>query len=237
MRTQPQGYKKRSPHHAALAMRPMLQIPGLRASRWQIVSENSISISAGTALAKIDVVSSLFTITLKNVADREVRKLRGVGAGASVGPGLSPITLSGDPRQLSDLLSQMGFTRLTSLLRLIGAISDLPGSSSPIFLCPGRPDSLTTFIGAATVVSAGASIGVEGDVGVILFFDAHVLSNLILQAGSIEALGPLGGMVEAAVFAANVKAFAFFAGLDYCTDISVGIENVLYCLHPVSARA
>jgi len=237
LRVQTENSQNLSPHHAAVAMRPILGIPGLRASSWHILNDQSINLSLATPIVKLSVVSSQFTITLKNVKFHKTCALRGVGGGASFGPGLLSIDVSGDPQQLSNLLSNIGFSRLNGLLKLIGAISSLPGSYSPIFLCPGRPDSIDSFTGAALALNAGAALGLEGGIGVVLFFDPHAFSNLLFQVAAMGAFGTFGGIVEAGIFAANVKAFAFIAGLDYCTNVSLGIQEVLYTVHRVSATA
>jgi hypothetical protein len=213
---------------AALAMAPFLRLPSLKVSDWRILSDESLTISADTPVAKLGVGASFFTMTLENPRRSEILMLKGTGGGVDFGAGSSFVDISGDPQEAADLLSQNVFGRLKGLMGTMRSLRDLPGTYSPVFLFPGRKDSANLFTGGTLIITGNAGGGIEAGVGIIIFFDVSAVGRLELAVAA--ALG--GPLAEAAAFSVtSVTAFAFVAGLDYISDASAGAGGVVYTVH------
>jgi hypothetical protein len=212
-----------SPHSAALAMAPLLRLASLKVSDWHIVSQVSLTVSFGEAL---DFEEGFFAMTLTNRRTSQKLALTGAGFGASLGlPKGPPITVSGNPQAVADLLPNSPLSNLKKNLTqsLARSLPQLPGWQSPIFLCPGRIDSPQLFDGCAQVTSAAVGGILELGVGIIAFLDTATFAEDALMA----AAGPIAQMLAGSP-GAPVKAFAFLAGLDYVSGLSAGGGDILY---------
>ena len=173
---------------------------------------------------------------LANTVNNEVITLKGLGGGPGIGVGLSPspIGVSGDPQEVATLLSDTPFGSWKNLIAGIRAVPDLPGAYSSIFLCPGRTDSPQLFTRGGQLITGGAAVGVEVGAGVVLFFDDTPAAEF-----EVELAGSLGGPAAgAAAFAiTSLKAFAVLAGLDYISDATIGVGDIIYDVRSYPSNA
>jgi hypothetical protein len=199
----------------------------VRVSDWSIVSDSSLTVSAG--IFKIaDFSVGGFTMTLANGSSRSKIKLKGVGIGAGLSalPGL-PVDVSGDPQSVAQfLIPYSPFAGLKSAIKNIAATVAASMNSiswnSPIFVVPPNIDSAQLFGGWAQIISAGLGVGGEISVGAIVFFDL----NLEVAIGSL-LLGPMLAPLGLAA-AARAKALLLFGGPDVVTDTSAGVQGIIY---------
>jgi len=189
---------------AAASLAQLLRSPLVRISDWQIVSNESITVSAGPPVAKFDIAWGSFTMIVANRRTAQALTVEGAGGGAGVGVGLSPspVDVSGDPQRLPNAPGLMG--ALANAINQIGArvkLPKLPGWNSPIFLYPGATDSMGAqlFGGPAAIYSGGAAMVVEIGCGILVF-----------SGGS------------------GIKALAVLAGFDYLSNISIGASGLVY---------
>ena len=215
-------------------MAPALRLPSLKVSDWHIVNDDSLTVSAGTPVVELDVAAGYFTMMLANTRTSQVLTLNGFGAGEGVGVGLLPADISGDPQAAVSLLPNSPFGSLKkTLMRALAASSQLPGWNSPIFLFPGRTDSQQLFSGWAQIISASAGDGVEIGAGIVVFFDVTATADF--EIALAETVNPIAA---AAVFAiTSVKAFAFVSGLDYISDASIGVGDIIYKVQSYPSNA
>jgi hypothetical protein len=218
-----------SAQRAVRALRPSLGFP-LSASNWSIVSDPSLTGSVGV-FKFVSLSVGGFTMKLANTLTCQLLTLKGVGVGGGLSalPGL-PADISGDPESVSGALQFIlpnspfgGLKGVMSKTAVSLATSmDSKSGNSPIFLVPPNVDAAQSFGGWAQIVSGGLGVGGEMTVGAIVFFDVTyaTLAATLLVGPMLMALG------GAAV--ANAKAFAFFWGPDVITDVSAGVQDMVY---------
>ncbi|MFZ0692978.1 MAG: hypothetical protein WAN51_02310, partial [Alphaproteobacteria bacterium] len=142
------------------------------------------------------------TMIVANRRTAQALTVKGVGGGAGVGGGLSPVDVSGDPQRLPNAPGPLG--ALVNVINQVGArvnLPELPGLNSPIFLGPVGTDSMgpRLFAGSASMYSVGLGAGIEIGCGVLAF-----------SGGS------------------GIKALAILAGLDYLSNVSIGASGLVY---------
>jgi hypothetical protein len=88
---------------------------------------------------------------------------------------------------------------LTTALRGVVALLGRASINSPVYVVPGRVDSAQLFMGLAQIVTLSAAAIGEANASVIVFYDNF-----------------------------GIKAFAFLAGVDLASDVSVGVDDIVY---------
>lgn len=191
---------------AALTMAPFLRFRP-STSEWHIVSDNSASISASFV---IDVAAGVFSMNVANFRTGQVITLNGRGGGGGIGAAVSaiglPVSASVDPALLVPKTLSIGF--LTAALNTVAGLLDRASANSPIYLVPGRTDSAQLFPGLAQIVTLSGAAFVEASCSVIVFYDNNV----------------------------GLKAFAFLAGADFTSGVSVDLDDIVYVVNSQSAN-
>lgn len=211
--------------HVASRVCTSLGTPSVTVSDWQIVADESLTVSGGPDIVSASV--SQFSLTVSNRRTGQALAVNGYGGGGGVGLSALPVDASGSPPtslptivvapgQDNRSVARIGAINLTvgevaAAINGVGALIAmlrLPGWNSPLFLCPGHSDSAGAhlFSGGAVIVGAAIGLGVEFGDAMMIFYDFPTTPG-----------GP-----------AAAKAFTFATGFDYLTNASVGVSDLTY---------